>query len=405
MLKNVRIIKITSFLWGLSFYVPIVSLFYLDNGVSLSAIVISQVFFAIFSFLGEVPTGVFADKVGQKPAVMIGFGLGALAFVLMLLFPTTIMLFVVYSLRGLANAFLSGSTEAILYESDRENFKKNSGQMLGYMTLASAIGAAVTAAVLAFAGTKAYQISIILTLFANIVCLILAVLIYDGHEKIRIQSKGQKAFSMAIDGLKTVKQEKMIWALTLVGVLTLSGEYFLYSVYQPYFQQNNVSAFWLGLVMSIGAILNFVVLKYVYLLEKYLPLPKIITVINLSIALGYLAMALLVNPVFLVVGFILTKGMFNAELPIVNDFIHERVESHMRATIASGISFFQSLFQVLARIVLGLLVASIGIGNTMLVQAIYIVIGISIGYWLMVRCGCVHRIHKHFTDTDLTKAL
>lgn len=67
----------------------------------------------------------------------------------------------------------------------------------------------------------------------------------------------------------------------------------------------------------------------------------------------------------------------------------------------SGISQIKQFVQIGTRILLGVLVGAIGISHTLLAQGIYVVIGIGIAYWLMVKCGCTHRIHQHHEDLGL----
>src|SRR3989338_1642560 len=98
---------IIGLLKGLYFYVPIFTFFLLAEDVSLSAIVISQVFYSLFTFIGEVPTGIFADRFGQRISIILGYAIEAIGVALVIVFPTTIGLYVAYSTRGIAGSFLS----------------------------------------------------------------------------------------------------------------------------------------------------------------------------------------------------------------------------------------------------------------------------------------------------------
>src|SRR5476651_1443061 len=99
-MKNVTRLKLSKFLWGLAFYTPIVTLYFLQHKVSLPAIVLSQVFYSIFSLIGDVPTGILADKLGKRQALVLGYMFNVLGLATMLFLPSIIGLFVTYSMLG-----------------------------------------------------------------------------------------------------------------------------------------------------------------------------------------------------------------------------------------------------------------------------------------------------------------
>ncbi len=385
---------------------PIITLYFLANGVGLPAIVLSQVFYSIFNFIGEIPTGIFADRIGKKYAQVFGHLMNAISFGVMLLAPNVVGLFVGFGMLGFADSFLSGSGEAILYESGpKETFKRRLGHFLANETIGFAIGTAVAGVLLALFGQLSYKPILIMMIITKGLAFLIA-LTLKNPPKAQIQNsvEGSQSLQILKQSFGVIKNNQTVRTLVWVTVLTLSGEYFLYSVYQPHFESAKVAPIFIGLVLTLGAIVNFFVLRYAYLLEKKYPLEKIIVILNVGLAAGYVAMGLLINPVILVGSFIMLKGLFNAPVPIMNDYIHEHAGSHIRSTVMSGISQIKSLVQIGTRILLGVLVGLIGISHTLLLQGIYLVIGIGIAYWLMVKCGCTHRIATHHEDLELETA-
>jgi len=83
-IKNTTKLKLIGFLYGVHFYMPIISLYFLLGGASLQSIVISQTLYSIFSFLGELPTGIFADKFGQKLSMIMGYFVETIGLLFML---------------------------------------------------------------------------------------------------------------------------------------------------------------------------------------------------------------------------------------------------------------------------------------------------------------------------------
>jgi len=75
---------------------------------------------ALATNLFEIPTGAFADMVGRKVAVILSFLVGGIA---LFIFPFTTAFWVFAVLevvRGLSNALYSGSLEALVYDTLKE---------------------------------------------------------------------------------------------------------------------------------------------------------------------------------------------------------------------------------------------------------------------------------------------
>ena len=366
----------------------------LDKGVSLTAIVISQVFYSLFSLLGEVPTGIFGDRVGQKQSLIVGYLVNAVAVCVLLVYPSAVGLYITYSLLAFGDTFLSGSKEALLYEScsDKKHFQRQYSSLLSYEVLGFALSALFVGLVLGRYGASAYVGLIVLTVVAKVAAALISTTLKNTHRQIQDEAKGSKAFHILKESINLVRTNKVVFTLAAVAVLTLNGEYFMYSVYQPYFQTAQVAPFFIGFVLSAGAFLNFFMTKYAYVLEKKLTLNKIILLLNCLLGITYIAMALLITPIALVGLFIIMNGLYNVQIPIISDYINEHTSSDIRATTLSAISFVKQGVQMIMRVGLGILVGLIGISHTMLIQGIYLLVGASVAYWLITRLGDL-RVH------------
>ncbi|MSR85716.1 MFS transporter [Candidatus Uhrbacteria bacterium] len=395
-MRNLRIFSAIGFLKGLYFYIPIFTFFLLAQHISLSAIVISQVFYSLFIFIGEVPTGIFADRFGQKASMLIGYFLEASGIALVLIFPTTVGLFVAYAVRGLAGSFLSGSEEALLFESvkhsGKQNFQKVYGRFLGNEQIGFIISPAIAGVVYQRFGEQAFVPLIIFTIFCIAVTGAASLFLKDFKATIADPAEGAGMFSLLKRSFFLIRHNKTIFILTVVGALTLTGEYFVQAVYQPYFAINHVPAFWVGAALSIGALLNTIATRNVYILERHFSLEKILLSLNLILSAAYILMAMLVHPIFLVGLFILLNGLYNLQAPIVSDYINTRTKSSIRTTVLSGISFIRRFFQIFATWILGVTVGVFGTQISLVLQGVYLLIGILIGYYLLVRCGCTYKV-------------
>ena len=69
--SNIRKIYLYKVLFGMIFPIPIMVLFWQDNGLSLTQVMILQALFAITVVFLEVPSGYFADLVGRRKTLFI----------------------------------------------------------------------------------------------------------------------------------------------------------------------------------------------------------------------------------------------------------------------------------------------------------------------------------------------
>lgn len=395
-MKNVRIFSAIGFLKGLYFYIPIFTFFLLAEKVSLSAIVIAQVFYSLFVFLGEVPTGILADRFGQKASMIFGYIMEAIGIALVIFFPTTIGLYVAYAIRGVAGSFLSGSEEALLFESVKHSGKHNFQKVYGQFLSNEQIGFIISTAIAGFAyqslGAQAFIPLIALTALCVIGAGGLSIFLKDLKAKITDPAEGSGMFSLLKQSFSLIRHNKTVLNLTIIGVLTLAGEYFIQAVYQPYFATNHVPIFWVGAALSIGTILNVIATRNVYLLEKHLSLEKILLALNVLLGAAYILMAIFLHPIFLVGLYILMNSIFNLQAPIISDYINTRTKSSIRTTVLSGVSFIRRFFQVLITWALGVSVGILGVQTSLMLQGVYLLVGISLGYYLLVRCGCTYKV-------------
>ncbi len=393
---NLRYLKIQSFLSGLAFYTPIAPIFFLSHGVSLALIVLSQAAYSIAIILSEVPTGIIGDKYGHRKSVMLGclfevFGIG-----FMLLMPNIFGLFGGYVILGIGASFQSGSTEALLYEGaqavgKKSEYRRHLSHILSNDTLAFAVGTAVVGVVYGLYGSSSLRALIFCSLVSKLLGFLVTLKLKDISIAIPEQSDATmwQTFRKSISH---VKADNTLKNIVLVKLLTLTAQYVILSSYQSYFINNSVPVYYIGFVLTAGAIVNAVCMRNIYRLEKYLSLDKAVLYLNLLIGITYLVFSFVSVPWLLVLVFILLQAQYNLQDPIISDYINDRALPGTRATLLSGISLVRSIGNAVSKILLGLAIAGFSIGGMLRIQAVYMLIGAAVSYWLLVRCGCIYKL-------------
>lgn len=123
-MRNVKISYILAFLFESWFWFGIWIFYYLRltdfAGVGLAeAVMIST------RLIAEIPTGAIADLIGKKKTLFLAFATSALGNLLMGLAPNYLLLLISIFVGQLASSFYSGTHEAMLYDSLKEEGKEN----------------------------------------------------------------------------------------------------------------------------------------------------------------------------------------------------------------------------------------------------------------------------------------
>jgi MFS family permease len=104
------------------FYYPVLSIFFIDLGLSLEQYAILNLVWAGTIVLSELPSGALADLVGRRPLVLLAGGLMVVEMTVMLLAPAGVgwvfpVLLLNRVISGLAEACASGADEALAFDS------------------------------------------------------------------------------------------------------------------------------------------------------------------------------------------------------------------------------------------------------------------------------------------------
>lgn len=395
-MNTVTKLKAIEFFDGLHFATIITNLYAIYNGVPLYHAVLAQSVYSAVVLLMEVPTGLVADKFGRKTSVVLGYIMGALGLVALIISPTVIGLYLTQLLRATGSALISGASEALLFEASKEqdlNYTKQSS-----IVLSNGIAGLCIAGVLSGIVYAQYdESSFVPLLWATVVTQLMAVAlalslqVKQEYERSSILKKELKMWEMLSSLMTLMRQNKTIFAFTMVGLLTVCNEYYLYGTYGPYFEQFKVSNFWVGAAFSFGLLVNFFLQRNVYRIEQYLTFEKAFVLIKLGTIIGYFGLAIVTQSTFMVIVLISTIGVFNIERPIVSDIVNQELDNSVRATVLSGMSLMSRFSKMGLTLVMGAIVAGSTLRVSYVAMGLFVTIGLVVSYWLLVRCGCVRR--------------
>lgn len=387
--RNVRLIQLGSFFTGLGFFRAVFSLYFLSKGVALEHIIFSQAVYSFLVVVSEVPTGVIGDKFGHKTSVLIGKLMLVVPYILYILSPTTLGLYLSFLLFGVGDSMVSGSEEAQLHSnSDKGSFKKNLAKALSNDIFGGVVGTAVAGIVYALLGTEAFVILLALNAATRLFSAVTTYLTDPGTG--HYENKDSRMVDILKQGLRHIRQSSMLRNLTMVKMLTLSAQYVVYGLYAPYFEEAGVSRVFIGLVLTFGLLTNGLIIRYLHVLDKYVSLDKIVLILPIIMGATYGLFSIVHSPWLLVAIFILLQAQFDLLGPYISDYVNHETGDSIRATVISSMSMVSTIANVTSKLVLGLMVAMGGAVAAFRFQAVYLCIGGVASWWLLRRCGCVY---------------
>lgn len=299
-------------------------MFLLSRSISLSFIISAQTIFIVGMLMSTIPTGILADKWGQKRIIQSGLVIDSLGMLLLLLIHSNLGLLISFDIRGIGVGFRDGADEVLLYNSYNAENKLTTGYSKEYARLLSndILGFVVSTGLAGLAvqlfGTRSYAPLIVITAITSLFTLAIASTLQDKMHTVNNLVKKPSYFAQVANGVKFVKKSHVLVALTVFSLLTMNGEYFLRQTYQPHFQRLAVPAIFLGVALSFGKLLNFFAMRNVHKLEDYFDVDKILLWINLVIGFLFCVLTISRSVWSVVVVFISIQALLNLQQPIVS---------------------------------------------------------------------------------------
>ncbi|MDO8505132.1 MAG: MFS transporter [bacterium] len=335
-------------LYSLIFFTPIIVLFFQENGLSFTQIMIIQALSSII-FIGlEVPSGYFADIYGRKTALAIT-GISAAMAMFAFASGTNFYHFLFASiLWATAGVFISGADSALMYDTLKElkkehDYKKIWGQNSFYYYT----GGSIAYIIGGFLGKIDYRYSFY-AIIPFMLCLIPVALSFTEPKRHRPVIETNHFYHL-LKGihLSVVKNKKLRWLLAyaaVIGAFIQIGYFF----YQPYFQLSDLNVTYFGFVFAGFNIIVAISSKYSHLVEEKIGEKYSLILLFLLTAASFLLMShfiYLLSFVFaLLIQFV--KGFSNV---VISDYVHQLTTSDIRATVQSVKNLIEkTLFAVLS---------------------------------------------------------
>lgn len=316
---------------------PIVVLFYNDNGLGMQEVFILQAVYSISIVALEIPSGFFADALGRKNTLVIGSILGFLGFLTYSLTSAFWGFLVAEVILGFGQSMISGADSALLYDSllsekREDSYVKYEGRMVSMGNFAEAFAGVLGGLLATISLRTPYFAQTIVALAAVPAALTLF------EPKVH-EIKLKLGFSEVIKVVRysLVDNVQLRWNIvfsSVVGASTLSMAWFV----QPWFiliglPKPMFGVMWTLLNLSVG-----ISALYAYRIEQFFGMKITLWVTVVLLSLGFFWVALSSSvwgfvPLFI---FYLVRGIAT---PVLKDYINRYSNSNVRATVLSVRNF------------------------------------------------------------------
>ncbi len=339
---NIPKLYILVVLRWLLFVMPIIVLFFYENGLNQTQIMILQSIFSIGVVIFEIPSGYFSDVIGRKRTLVIGSVISTIAFAIYA-FSSGFWGFLVAELvLGLGASFISGTDSAMIYDSLIESGReKDYAKIEGRRTSAanfSETTASIIGGVLATISLR-FPFYVELAVMSLTIPLAMSLVEPERHKFDNTLGSFRGILSIVRFAIHDHAQVKwLIVYSSVIGSSTLTMVWFI----QPYLEVVGLPVAYFGIVW---AALNFSVGVFsiiAYRIERVLGQSKTLLMLLPLSVVGYILSAytqtLWVIAIFFIFYFV--RGIHG---PMLKEYVNRLISSDKRATVLSVKNMFGRL--------------------------------------------------------------
>ncbi|MFB6115981.1 MAG: MFS transporter [Candidatus Nanosalina sp.] len=382
--SNIWKLYVFKILFGFFISIPVIVLFWKDNGLSMFQVMVLQSLFSIAVILLEVPSGYFADLYGRRNSLTIASVFAALGIATYSIGQGFLTFLIGEVLWAIGVSLISGADSAMFYdtlvEMDKEESYKQMWGKASSFNMISAAGAAILGGFIA-------EYSLRWTLFAQVPFMAAMIpvaysLKEPGHHR---ELAGKESKTM-----KAIMTE--VWSNSRLRYIVLYGAFIYASLqvafwmYQPYFELTGLQIAAFGWAYASFNVVSATSSRYGYLIEEKLGRKTSLAAMALLLALSLVLMSNILA-VFSFTFIFIQQFVRGFQSPVVSDYINEIISSENRSTILSTKSLVGRILQAATLPVFGVLIDLYSVPQALTVLAATVLAGAAVLLLLLFYTG------------------
>ena len=335
--KNIPRLYLVKISKWFNMVMPIVVLFYQDNGMGMHDIFILKAIYSVAIVVMEIPSGWMADIWGRKKTLVLGSILGSAGF-LAYSFSYGFWAFVIAEIiLGIGHSFVSGADSAMLYDSLKadnktDKYTKQEGRITSVGNFAEAIAGVLGGFLAAISLRTPFYFQFAVAAMAIPAALTLIEPKIHSTEHVHSIKKLVQNIRKTFATNQNLRISILLSAVTGTATLTFAW------LVQPFFKAIGLPVemfgiFWTALNLTVGFSSVFA-----HRIERLLGKRYTLYLIILLLATGYFLSGIAIT--FLGLAFLflfyLVRGIAT---PVLKNYINQYTESEVRATMLSVRNF------------------------------------------------------------------
>jgi len=311
---------------------PIVVLFYQDNGLNMSQIFLLKSIYSIAMVVAELPSGYLADVWGCRRTLLFGAVMGTIGIVIYSISSDFASFAVAEVILGVGFSFVSGADSALMYDSlkaeNRETeYIKFEGRITSAGNFAEAL-AGVTGGLLA---TISFRTPYYFQIFVAAIAIPAAFFLKEPkHVQERVRLKMKEILAIVKLTYQQPEMRSAILVSSFTGAATLTYAWFV----QPYFKEAGVPVAVYGILWTMLNLSTGVFSIFAYRIERWLGRKNTLLLIVILLSAGFILTSIEISiaGIAILFGFYMVRGLAT---PVLKDYINQYTDSKVRATILS----------------------------------------------------------------------
>lgn len=379
---NARIYLIFGFAQSL-WFIEAVWYFYWAKFLTYSQIGYVFSYLVIVGLLAEIPTGYFADKYGRKTSVVLGMMLQTIGATLITTALSAPQLVVGVTLMSIGRAFVSGSLEAIVYDSLKANLLETHWDKLVATKIQFSLLAYIIAVPIGgFVYDVYFRLPNILEAVTLGISIFIAMSLRDTYELTQTDKK-----MIGVNLKEMLIGFKELWSVKLKPFIIPS--FMVITIFQLYDWglSKPAMAFNFGLkyegqalVYTAMAVFNIFTVSYMPKIRKILRDYWGLRLLNILSGVAFVVSTYVFNLWGIATMFLLeTAGHLGG--PWTSSVVNEHIDSKYRATTLSTLTFMTTLPHFFVNILAGTAIDGTGINSFHLRFGIFILIATVLTAW------------------------
>lgn len=327
---------------GMFFCVPIIVIFWQENWLSLTEVMLLQSFYSIIVVWLEIPTWYMADVLGRKKTLLYSVISWFFAFSIYSFGFNFYHFLFAEVFFALSTSFASWTLSAFFYDTlidlwKEKEYKKLRWNVLFYWMSALAFSSVIWWILASY--DLRYAIYASIPFFILLVPLTLSMVEPKWHREI-IKKWYMRELFLSIKN-NFINSKKLKWIIIYSSVIYAFNQVSLW-LYQPYFEILWIDIIYFWLIFASFQLVAAFSSKYAYKLEEFLWEKYSLIMLIFLVSLSYLLMSNFVLLFSFSFAFIqqFVRWFKNT---IITDYINKLTTSNIRATILSIESFLSKL--------------------------------------------------------------